>query len=319
MSNRWRVWITAALGLGLLVALIAAAPDEADLLSALRATDPRWLGAAIVAYALSYGMRALRFRLLLHSVTPSIGALFRVVSVHNLFNMLMPVRTGELSYVYLVKKRFGAPRSEGAATLLLARLFDVFGIAAFFLAAFFATRSSGDDDTSNLVTGAVALLALSAAALFGVVPAARFAVSILARVRAPLLVRAHEVARSILAHLESIRARRRGPAVFLVTELQWLMTFLTCWCLLRAAGVELDFGPSVLGSTGLSIALILPLNSFGNVGTFEAGWVLGYSLVGLSHADAMATAISAHVWIFALAVGFGLLGWFGSKKESTAP
>ncbi len=321
-----RTAVTAAIGLALIVGLIVTRPADTDLLAALRSTDPRWVVAALGAYAASYLARALRFRLLLHSVRPPLLALGRIVAVHNLFNMLMPARTGELSYVVLVKRRFGARHAEGAATLLVARLFDLLGIAVFFGAAFLTSAGADGAAGADLLTGAVILFAISTALLLGVVPLTRVGVGLAERLARrsgaegrPLVARILSAARAVRDELEHVQARGTGGRVFLVTEVQWLLTFLTCWCLLRSAGVAFPFPDSILGSTGLSLALILPLNTFGNVGTFEAGWTLGYTFAGLDHGAAVATAIAAHVWIFLFAAGLGAIGWLSLRAGGDDP
>lgn len=325
-STLTRTLLTTLLGGGLLVLLFLTRPADADLLAALRSTDPAWLLLALAAYAASYLARALRFRLLLHSVRPPLLQLARVVAVHNLFNMLMPARTGELSYVVLAKRRFGVRTAEGAATLVVARLFDVLGIAVFFVAASLVAGAGEDARGADLFTGAVILLALSAALLVGLVSATNVLVSLAERTagrfgasRRPLGARLLHAARAVRDELQHVQARGTGGRVFLVTEAQWLLTFLTCWSLLKAAGVDFPFPASVLGSTGLSVALILPVNTFGNVGTFEAGWALGYALAGLDHATAVATAVAAHVWIFLFAAVLGLLGWLSLRGAPITP
>ncbi|MBI4881080.1 MAG: flippase-like domain-containing protein [Planctomycetes bacterium] len=117
-----------------------------------------------------------------------------------------------------------------------------------------------------------------------------------------------ERCRALLGHLARIRSRRTAGRVFLVTQAQWLCTLLSCYALLRAAGVDFAFSASILGSTGLSVALILPINTFAGVGSFEAGWTVGYRLAGLEMESALATAVFAHLFILLFAALLGCLG-----------
>ncbi len=51
-------------------------------------------------------------------------------------NNLLPARTGELSYVYLLKTEQKITTGEGLATLVIARIFDFIIISIFFLPLF---------------------------------------------------------------------------------------------------------------------------------------------------------------------------------------
>lgn len=275
--------------------------DLATLQDTLAAARPAPLVYAMLAYVACYVARALRFRLLLVSATPPLVDLTAVMAVHNLSNMLLPARTGELSWLALAKDRYGVPLGEGAVTLLLSRLFDVGGIAAWFLAALLMHTPSGPPTELWVVASAV--FALAGAVTFALAPLARVASRVVGGDRrSPFRAAAGQRLDALAEHARRVRARGTDVAVFVVTQLQWLCTFVTCWCILCAFSVEFPFLRSILGSTGLSLALILPLNTFGNVGTFEAGWVAGYRLAGMDEDAAAATALGAHAAILVFAL-----------------
>jgi len=58
--------------------------------------------------------------------------LFKIVCVHNMMNNLLPARTGEVSYIYLINKVHERDISEGIATLVVARVFDFIVISGIF-------------------------------------------------------------------------------------------------------------------------------------------------------------------------------------------
>lgn len=321
----WRRWIAAGIAV-LLLGLVLRAVDFASLRALLARADLFLLALGLFAYAGSYAARALRFRLLLHSARPPLLDLGAVVALHNLLNMLLPMRSGELSYLFLARDRYGVRLAEGAASLLLARLYDVLGIGVCFAAALLSVRAGGEGHLSELGLAAAAVLLFSGAVLAGLVPALRAALALAERAaarRAPppehLLARLLARARSLVGEFERIRERKTAWKAFVVTEVQWLCTFATCYAILRAVGVDFSFGASVLGSTGLSIALILPINTFGNVGTFEAGWAFGYRLAGLPAPLAAETGIAAHLFIFAFAALLGLIALVLLRRSPAPP
>ncbi|MBK6939935.1 MAG: flippase-like domain-containing protein [Planctomycetes bacterium] len=296
----WKRIVLAGLALGLLV-LALRALDLELLRRTLANAQALPLVLGLGAYVLCYFARAVRFRLLLVSAAPPLVDLTAVMAVHNLSNMLLPARTGELSWLALAKERYGVPLGEGAVTLLLSRLFDVGGIAAWFLLALLMHAPAAARTELWIVAGLV--FTVAGAITFALAPLANFAGRIaLGDGASGWRLAVGRKLEALAEHARRVRARGTDVAVFVVTQIQWLCTFVTCWCILVAFGVDFPFLRSILGSTGLSLALILPLNTFGNVGTFEAGWVAGYRLAGMEQGAAAATAVGAHVAILVFAL-----------------
>jgi uncharacterized protein (TIRG00374 family) len=325
-AAKWRAALALLLGVVLLVLLVVSLDDPSAALRALTELDPSWLALALLAYLASYVCRALRFRALLPGNPGSVADLTAISAVHNLLNMLLPLRSGELSWIYLARTRLGARLAAGAASLVLSRVYDMIGIAAFFLAALFASRHAGGDGDSEpwrLLLPPAVLFALALLLLLALPRIARGGADFLARrvARSALAARLAPPAAALVEQLAAARARGRFVALFLLTEAQWLATFLTCFAILRAhpAGEGFPFLRSILGSTGLSLALILPINPVGNVGTFEAGWIAGYLFAGLDRAAATATALAAHVAILVFAALLGLLGHLWLRRPVKTP
>lgn len=318
--SRLRLLLTLALGLALVAAFVLALDDPAKALATIRGLDPRLIALGLAAYAITYAFRAVRFRLLL-SVRPPPLDLFAVMGVHNLFNMLLPARTGELSYVWLAHRRWGAPLPEATASLLLARVYDMAGIGLFFCAALLAATA----ERGSVLFAGCALVLASIAAIVALVPLTKLFAAVVRRVLrsrsdGPRVGRMLAALDRMVDSFAQMNRRRTAAWVFLVTEAQWLATFATCYAILRACpGVgAFPFTASILGSTGLSVALILPINPVGNVGTFQAGWIAGYMLAGMDRDLAIATSLAAHVAILAFAVVLGLLGRMWLRKPAIA-
>lgn len=312
------------LGVALLALLLHSVDDPKAALGALLDVSPLPLGFALLAYVGSYVCRAIRFGILLGDGRAPLVPTTAIVAVHNLMNMLLPVRTGEISWIVLAERHLHARYSEGAATLLLARIYDMIGIAAFFLVGFTIHRSTSVGDSSRWIYSAVLLLGVSLLALAMLSPTIAFVLRRLPVAASPttLLARARAMLESLRAAV--IDSKRRGTffRLFVVTEAQWLFTFLTCFALLRACpgGEHFPFAASIVGSTGLSLALILPINPIGNVGTFQAGWIGGHLLAGLDQQTATASALVAHAAILVFAALLGGLGHvFLARRETNDP
>ena len=56
--------------------------------------------------------------------------LFRVTQVHNILNIMLPLRTGETSFPLLMRSEFGVPLAHGTSALLVLRLLDLHALLA---------------------------------------------------------------------------------------------------------------------------------------------------------------------------------------------
>jgi len=56
--------------------------------------------------------------------------LFRVTQLHNLLNIMLPLRTGETSFPLLMRSEFGVPLAHGTSALLVLRLLDLHALLA---------------------------------------------------------------------------------------------------------------------------------------------------------------------------------------------
>src|SRR5690606_20297174 len=75
----------------------------------------------------------------------------------------------------------------------------------------------------------------------------------------------------------------------------WLGVFLFYAVLARGLGLDASFATAVFGS-GLAIAAnLLPVNGLAGFGTQEAGWVVGFVLLGVPRDLALSTGLGAHL------------------------
>jgi len=69
--------------------------------------------------------KALRQNLLLGKDRIRFGDMFLISLIRNAFNMVLPARTGELSYIYVLKRKFKIPVEKGVSTLAIGLIFDL--------------------------------------------------------------------------------------------------------------------------------------------------------------------------------------------------
>src|SRR5690606_36010597 len=70
--------------------------------------------------------RLIRFRTLLKRPDIPFETLYPIVLYHNFLVRMLPFKTGELSYVVLLRQHLNQPLREGVSSLISARLFELF-------------------------------------------------------------------------------------------------------------------------------------------------------------------------------------------------
>src|SRR3989344_4680240 len=114
----------------ILVWLLLQHIDAHSVLNAVRGANLAWAAIAFLLYTICYLFRTVRFQVLLqHKLT--LKELFSITALHNLFTNLLPFRSGEFSYPYMLRRKVGL--GESLTTLVLARMFDFMAVAMAFL------------------------------------------------------------------------------------------------------------------------------------------------------------------------------------------
>jgi glycosyltransferase 2 family protein len=115
-----------------LVILLLSQIHLGDVIASFSAINPVFIIIGFVVYICSFYINALRFHFLLRKEV-KVSDLFNIVCVHTFMNNLLPARTGEVSYIYLIKKVCRISTGEGIASLATARIFDFLILSIFFL------------------------------------------------------------------------------------------------------------------------------------------------------------------------------------------
>ena len=119
-------WI---LGVGLflvVVALVHRSVGWGALLSPWRSLPPLPLVLAVVLVLASYAVRTIRIhRYFSPDTSGQYLRSFRLILFHNLFNNLLPMRSGEASFPLLMKREFQVPFSRSVPGLFYLRLLDL--------------------------------------------------------------------------------------------------------------------------------------------------------------------------------------------------
>jgi uncharacterized membrane protein YbhN (UPF0104 family) len=114
----------------------------------------------------------------------------------------------------------------------------------------------------------------------------------------PVVNKMNDKIRILIDEFSSDRTLRQMPALIFTSVLVWIALYLTFYLTILAFRVDIEFAQSVVGSTGGVLAAVLPINSFGSLGTLEAGWAGGFIMSGMDKNSAIITGFGYHIVVF---------------------
>jgi hypothetical protein len=129
-----RAWISIGIT-AVTVSFLFTLFDPRDILEDLRSMSLPLVVAALAVQAFTYLFRAKTFSLLIPDRRVPVGSIFGIHCIHNFLNLVLPARTGEISYVVLLRSRHDIPAAQGLSSLLVTRLLDLATIPVFFILA----------------------------------------------------------------------------------------------------------------------------------------------------------------------------------------
>jgi uncharacterized membrane protein YbhN (UPF0104 family) len=269
--TRWIAAASIAAGVVVLAVLVAFTPWA--LLAERVATVP-WPGwvAATLGMSATYALRAGRLRAewlwKLRTLDLGYRECLQITLLHNAAINLLPMRSGEASYAFLLHKRWGVGLGDATASLLWLRLQDMMVLGVLGIAI--------------LVPAPLpwrigfALAAIAAAATL--LPALVRRIHLHARwagARAHASARRTRKAWHLVAKVAAaFRAARGGAAAWGFAIANWVLKLGIVGVLL-ASLANLPLAPSFCGALGGELAGVIPLQAPAGVGTYEAGVALG--------------------------------------------
>ena len=230
---------------------------------------PGWL-AATLGMSATYALRAGRLRAEWQWRLSGLGLGFReclrVTLMHNAAVNLLPMRSGEASYAFLLHRRWGVGLGDAAASLLWLRLQDAMVLGVLGLAILLPLP----------LAARVALAAGAIAAAATLVPRLVARAHVQARWRRARAsgTRGHGFWRFTARLAAAFRAARGGRPAWAYATANWVLKLGVVGMLL-AALAGLPPGAGVAGALGGELAAVLPVQAPAGVGTYEAGVVLG--------------------------------------------
>lgn len=275
-----------------------------------------WIFALWCVYFIYLQLIRLRFSVLTHSKKIGVWDLFSIVSIHNFYNRLLPLKTGEISYVYMLKRQHGLPAAEGTATLIIARIFDYVTVSFLFVISSLLLINKTPPYVTTVTIIISILLLVSVAFLFSIAAIGLRMVGLLEKIFARVGLSRFSVTslflnktRELVDSFQTISQVNTYRDTFLLSSLIWGCMFFMLYWLLKGMGLHVGVLEVVIGSTFCIFTNILPLHGIAGLGTYETGWTIGYLMVGVSKEAAISSAFITHLFLFFAGATYGLIGF----------
>lgn len=320
MDSKIVVKTVAVLITVVLLALLFAQINVGDIIYTLKNINLILLIFGFVLYTFGYFFRAWRFHLLLHREV-SINDLFTIECMHNAINNLLPARTGELSYVYLLKKMNNKTTGDGIATLVVARIFDFIAlIFLFFLAVVLVTEIPEIIGKALWIIAGFACFLLLVLVLL-LTKGKKFVTGVQKAVRKLhgenntqvryLIRKGSETAES----LDRLPVKKNIRSVLLLSLLIWAVNYLVVYLLMWGMNFPISILLVILGGTFILLTTVLPIQGIAGFGTTETIWTVVFVPLGLSLEQAIISGFCYHIVIILYFTILGLYGWIMGRLK----
>ncbi|SMO37819.1 hypothetical protein SAMN06269117_102106 [Balnearium lithotrophicum] len=257
----------------------------------LNCLSPIYLFLSLIIYISTYFLRAKRFTLFFPEIkTLDLSA---VMAVHTFFNNLLPFRSGEASFPIILKKLFSVEGVISSATLLLVRLFDLLSLSILF------TLSTVFISFQNKK-----LLLISVFLFFFILLIIFIGFKLLRKFKNKF-----PIAFTLFSFFSNFNSKKNLTLVFTYSILNWTFKFLSFFFILKAGGINISFPKTIFVATFGELTTVLPIHSIGGFGTYEAGLVGGFALLGLKGSYALTVAFYFHLLLFTMSGVLAFFGW----------
>ena len=300
------------LGIGLLISAVFLyatfrTVSIARVADALTQARPEWILAALFCIALSYGLRMVRWLIMLRSLGAAIG--LREVAPPFLggvaFNNVLPLRAGDVIRVLAFQRFTGVPPSGQLGSLALERLMDVLVLTIILFATLSFWQVTQLDETLLAGLRLVALAAVASVLVFIFAPRPIRLVVRWMEGRIPRLKPAGEA----LLQLCDAVAKLSHPLfllrIFLISVVAWLGEGGAFLAVGRALGLFEQTQIALLALSVGTLATMIP-SSPGYVGTFHFAVARVVAAFGGGKVPATAYAVLIHalLWLSVTTSGF---------------
>lgn len=277
-----------------------------------------------ISYCLLVLAKALRFRALL-GLEVSVYQLFPILALHTFWGNILPMRTGDVSYVYLMQRRQKVDAEQGIASLLIASLIDLILLIVLVVTTAWLLRAELRDTFSGtflylmpilIGSGLISVVICVSVAPNACMKLADRCVHPLLRLENRTISWVVNKGLRVLQELTAFRSHRRFVEVWVYSLMCLAIRFGFQCYLVVEMGVDVPILHVLFALAFTNVFNLLPIQTIGNFGTTEFPFVWLLTHFGTSVEVATVTGFSLHILILLYCLPLGLYGYFRKPKES---
>lgn len=313
--------ISIIISVGLVVFLLSKIKYD-DVLTTLYEIDPFFLIIGFIVYLFSYVVRSVRFQIMLGNEI-RFSKMFTIICVNSLLNKILPARTGEISYIYLLQKTCNRKTGEGVATLFVSRILDFFVIVLFLLISLVSihsiTNQFGQVMWFTVGCGLIVILLMSAFIWYNH-QFLELMVKFTQKIKIAKYGNVQYVIRKITETVDSVQAIKSGNIILktlILSVVIWSLMFLFYGVLLAAFGINLGLPETIMIVSCTALLPLLPFYSIGGFGTTEFTTTALLIAVGIPTEKAIVVSFGTHLIGVVYCIIAGFYGLAKLKWEKT--
>jgi len=290
----------------------------AEIVNTLKSIEPTYLIIGFLTYIFCNILRAARFYILLNKRI-KIRSLFNIVCVYNMVNNMAPMRAGELSYIYMLKKLHNKNAAIGASTLIVARILDFAAICSLFLvSSWIAAKQLEGLRLAAILTS---LLIIACFLLLIVLLHCRdnflypftccldkMGLGKDARINYVILK-----LREMIQAMESMRNIKTTIFALITSFLIWMANFSVVFLVIRGMHFDIPLHIVIMGSTFTVLSTLLPIYGIAGLGTSQGLWTVIFVPLGIPLNDAIISAFGYYIIQMAFYLTLGIYGLISIK------
>jgi hypothetical protein len=312
MTRRhWAILAKLAVSVALVVFLVRRV-EIAPLAARFAALDPGWLALALAVFMGQLLITGRRFALIGRAIGATLpdAVALRLTLIGQFFSQTLPSAVGGDAVRAFLAQRHGLAWGRAVSAVLcdrIAALIVLAALATLTLPLFFARI---DEEWARLLALALGAGALAGAAVLAFASPER--IGALARVALlrPFATLIGDVRRIALTARES-------RAILALSVVVHLCVIASVWLLARALAIPVAFLDCVLIVPPIVLATLAPV-SIAGWGVREGATIVGFALVGMAEADALALSVAIGLAQIAIGIPGGIL-WLAGGRPAVAP
>jgi len=297
--------------------------DIADIKQAFLGMYKPTLIAALAIGLLGNLFRAYRKKILVGSDRIGMGDMYIVALIRNAFNMILPARTGELSYIYVLTRRFRLPIEIGVSTLMVVMIFDLVIVFSLIVISIIIVGINTYAISSvTVVIVAIVLLIVSMLILFYLSNIIGFLLIIYRKLlerykvsEKKIIYRIYSKLLDVNDNLKLIKGRKIYWKVYLSSIVIRVLKFTTYYLIIHAilspmgySFSDLNYWVIFLATVAAEISAVLPTHALAGFGTYEGAFALAFIVLGFTEDISIIVGFSYHLVVLLYTVALGIIG-----------